>query len=156
LKRVRVILSSEAEEVYSHLNQESVHSKIEKTILTAIKKKVELIKQNKHYGEPISKKLIPKEYITKYNVTNLFWVELPNFWRMLYTLTNGDSEIEIVSFVLDIVDHKKYNKSLVIRVNKRVRSQSNICIQTQDKHHQGQQEAQGNISLFERLDAFLL
>lgn len=29
---------------------------------------------------------------------------------MLYTLTDGDTTIEIVAFVLDIIDHKKYNK----------------------------------------------
>jgi hypothetical protein len=29
---------------------------------------------------------------------------------MLYTLTNGDSEIEIIAFVLDVIDHKEYDK----------------------------------------------
>jgi len=46
----------------------------------------------------------------KYGVKNLFRVELPHYWRMLYTLTNGESEIEIIAFVLDIIDHKEYNK----------------------------------------------
>jgi len=31
---------------------------------------------------------------------------------MLYTLTDGDSEIEIIAFVLDVIDHKKYNQKL--------------------------------------------
>ena len=75
-------------------------------------KKVELIKLNPHFGEPISKKLIPKEYAEKYNAKNLFRVELPNFWRMLYSLTDGESKIEIIAFVLDIIDHKTYNKKL--------------------------------------------
>ena len=81
-------------------------------ILTAVNKKVELIKANHHYGNPIAKKLIPKEYKLKYGVTNLFRVELPNFWRMLYTLTEGETEIEIIVFVLDLMDHNKYNKKL--------------------------------------------
>jgi hypothetical protein len=29
---------------------------------------------------------------------------------MLYTLTNDDTEVEIIVFVFDIVDHEKYNK----------------------------------------------
>jgi len=29
---------------------------------------------------------------------------------MLYTLTDGEREIEIIAFVLDIVDHPKYDK----------------------------------------------
>lgn len=39
MKKVRVILSPEAEEVYNHLNQEAPKSKIENTILNAFNKK---------------------------------------------------------------------------------------------------------------------
>lgn len=110
MKKVNVVLSPEAEEVYNYLNKEAKTSKIESSILNAIKKKKGLIKENIHYGEPIAKRLIPDEYKKKYGITNLFWVELPNFWRMLYTLTEGETTIEIIAFVLDIIDHKKYNK----------------------------------------------
>jgi len=110
MKNIRVILSPEAEEVYKYLNEQSPTSKNERVILNSVNKKIELIKVNHHYGEPISKKLIPKEYKIKYNVTNLFWVELSNFWRMLYTLTDGENEIEIIAFVLDVIDHNIYNK----------------------------------------------
>lgn len=112
MKPVRVILSPEAEEVYNYLNKEAVTSKSEKSILNAIEKKKELIKANPHYGEPIGKNLIPKEYVEKYGVNNLFRVELPMFWRMLYTLTNDEAEVEIIAFVLDIIDHKKYDQKL--------------------------------------------
>jgi len=108
LKPVRVIFSPEAEEAYNKLN-EAADSKIEKSILNAINKKKELIKANPHYGAPIAKDKIPEEYKRKYGVTNLFWVELPSFWRMLYTLTN-ENEIEIIAFILDVIDHKGYSK----------------------------------------------
>ena len=110
MKKVRVILSPEAEEVYKHLNEEAPKSKTDQTILKAINKKVELIKANPHYGNPISKRLIPQEYKDKYDVSNLFRVELPNFWRMLYTLTDGETNIEIIAFVLDVIDHLTYDK----------------------------------------------
>ncbi|MFC1768563.1 hypothetical protein ACFLZX_02265 [Nanoarchaeota archaeon] len=110
MKKIRVILSPEAEEVYRYLNKIAPDSKKEQTILNSLIKKIELIKANHHYGEPISKKLIPSEYKNKYHISNLFWVELPNFWRMLYTLTNDGTEIEIIAFVLDVIDHDKYNK----------------------------------------------
>jgi hypothetical protein len=110
MKTVRVILSKDAEEVYNFLNKQAPNSKIENTILRSIKKKVELIKNNPHYREPISKKLIPKKYIDDYGISNLFWVKLPNYWRMLYTLTRGETVIEIIAFVIDIIDHKEYNK----------------------------------------------
>lgn len=110
MKTVRVIFSPEAEEVYKYLNETSQKSKTERTILKALHKKIELIKANIHYGDPISKKLIPKEYKTNYGITNLFRVELPNYWRMLYTLTDGESKVEIIAFVLDIINHEEYNK----------------------------------------------
>lgn len=115
MKKVRVVFSEEAEEVYKYLNEKSNISKTEKSILNAINKKVELIKNNFHYGDPISKNLIPEEYKIKYGVTNLFRVELPNFWRMLYTLTNNETEIEIIAFVLDIISHDEYDKKFGYR-----------------------------------------
>lgn len=115
MKMVRIILSEEAEEPYRYLNKHAEGSKIERSILNSINKKVELIKSNPHYGDPISKKMIPAEYIAKYGVTNLFRVELSNYWRMLYTLTNGESVVEIIAFVLDIIDHTKYDKKFGYR-----------------------------------------
>ena len=109
-KEVRVILSQEAKEVYEYLNKEAENSKIERTIFKAIQGKIELIKNNPHYGNPVAKNLIPKEYVIKYRITNLFRIELPNFWRMLYTLVEGETKIEIISFIIDIIDHSIYNK----------------------------------------------
>lgn len=106
---VRVVLSPDAEEVYKKLNSEAETNKQSRMILNAINNKKELIKANIHYGNPIAKNLIPREYIDKFGVNNLFRVELPAFWRMLYTLTNNE-EIEIIAFVLDIIDHQTYDK----------------------------------------------
>jgi len=110
MKKVRVIFSPEAEEVYKRLNAEAPNSKTDRMILKSLNQKVELIKANMHYGDPIAKDLIPKEYKAKYGVTNLFHVELAQFWRMIYSLTNGETEIEIIAFILDVSDHPTYNK----------------------------------------------
>lgn len=72
--------------------------------MRSIKQKVEFIKSNPFYGNNIPKKNIPRNY----NVQNLWRVELINFWRMLYTI-KGD-QIEIICFVLGIVNHDRYNK----------------------------------------------
>jgi len=109
MKKIAVIFSPEAQEVYSYLSEKAKISKPENMILKSLRKKIELIKSNVHYGEPIAKRLIPKEYKNKYGVSNLFRVELPLFWRILYTLTNGESEIEIVAFILDVMDHDDYD-----------------------------------------------
>ena len=65
---------------------------------------MEFIKVNPFYGDNIPKKLIPQDY----NVPNLWRTELTHFWRMLYTI-KGD-QIEIICFILGILDHDKYNR----------------------------------------------
>jgi len=117
LKKIKVILSPEAKEVYNYLNEQAPKSKRERMILNAVNNKVKLIKINHHYGNPIAKKLIPNEYRLKYGVTNLFRVELPNFWRMLYTLTDSETEIEIIAFVLDLINHNQYDKKFGYKKN---------------------------------------
>jgi len=114
-KKVRIIFSPEAEETYNYLNKKASFSKNEKIILNAVNKKIALVKDNIHYGDPIAKKLIPKEYKIKYGMVNLFRIKLPKFWRMLYILTNGNSEIEIIAFILDVIDHKEYDKKFAYK-----------------------------------------
>lgn len=111
MKSARIILLNEAEESYKKLNKvigiqlrQTRKTSFEMQLMRSIKQKIELIKSNSFYGDNIPKRLIPKEY----KVQNLWRVELTGFWRMLYTI-RGD-EINIVCFVLDIFDHKKYNK----------------------------------------------
>lgn len=111
MKPVRVILIDDAEIEYKKLNEivgkqikEGKENTKEMQLLRSIKQKRDFIKANSFYGDNIPKKLIPK----KYNVQNLWRVELTQFWRMLYTI-KGD-QIEIICFILDILDHDKYDK----------------------------------------------
>lgn len=115
MKIIRIKFSPDAEEIYNYLNKEAPNSKTERMIFDALRKKIELMKENPHYGDALKKELIPQEYKETYGVSNLFRVELPAAWRMLYTLTNGESEIEIIAFVLDIIDHRKYDKKFGYR-----------------------------------------
>jgi len=114
-KPVRVILLGDADKSFKKLNEivgnqikSGKESSTEMQLLKSIKQKIEFIKDNPFYGDPIAKNLIPEEYKKEYLSTNLFRTELSQFWRMLYTL-KGD-EIEIIAFVLDIINHPDYNK----------------------------------------------
>lgn len=111
-KQVRVILLDEADIEYKRLNdivgqqiKEGKDNTSEMQLLRSIEQKKDLIKANPFYGDSIEKKKIPK---FRYNVQNLWRVELTGYWRMLYTI-KGD-EIQIICFVLDIIDHKEYDK----------------------------------------------
>ena len=72
MKYVRVILTPEAEDAYHYLTGKASDSKQEETTLNSFLQKVELIKENVHYGQPIAKKPIPAEYKNRYGITNLF------------------------------------------------------------------------------------
>lgn len=78
----------------------------EMQLLKSIKQKAELLKINPTYGDKISRNLIPKDL----DVSNLFRTELTGYWRMLYSLEGN--QIEVVAFILYIVDHPEYNKIL--------------------------------------------
>ncbi len=114
-KQVKVIITGNAKEEFEKLN-EVVGDEIAKgttgsdhqTLFNSIRQKIELLKENPQYGIHLSKDKIPKEYVSKYDVNNLWKANLSGAWRMIYTIRG--SEVEIVSLILDIFDHKKYEK----------------------------------------------
>jgi hypothetical protein len=111
MKTVRVVLIEEVGIKYNSLQERASGSKKELTIVEAIKNKAEIIKKDMHYGNPINKKLIPGVYRNNYDVKNLFRVELPYFWRLLYTLKNDpDDSNSVLAVVIGIVDHTEYNR----------------------------------------------
>lgn len=58
-------------------------------------------------GRNVPKKLIPEGY-AKRGVTNLFRSELPDGWRLLYTVMEVDGEQAVVE--LDAMPHPEYDK----------------------------------------------
>jgi hypothetical protein len=110
MKKYKLKFSADAKQVYDFLSEEAKKSKLERMLLDAINTKIEFIKADIRYGDPIAKKLIPKEYKKKYGLSNLFRVELPVFWRMLYTNIIENDEVEVVAFVIEILHHQEYNK----------------------------------------------
>lgn len=66
------------------------------------------LKKNPDCGIKISKKLWPKEYIQKYEITNLWKYNLPNAWRLVYTIEAD--EVRIVSIILEWFSHKEYER----------------------------------------------
>ncbi len=119
-KKITIKLVGDAEKAFNDLNRivgeqrgKGVTSSKEITLLNAINRLFDIIVQNPFYGENAKKDLIPKEYREKYDASNLFIADLPDYWRMIYTLESD--EIEIIAFVLDIIDHNEYNKKFGFR-----------------------------------------
>lgn len=100
-----VELSEDASECYNLLKTST--DKFDQQLRKAIDRIIDILKQNYQFGDPVPKSLIPKSYLNK-GINNLWRVELPGFWRLLYTI-RGD-KLEIVTFILEWMDHKRYNK----------------------------------------------
>ncbi|MFT7616178.1 MAG: mRNA-degrading endonuclease RelE of RelBE toxin-antitoxin system [Candidatus Woesearchaeota archaeon] len=66
------------------------------------------IEENAFCGIQIPKNLIPKEYLSKYKVKNLWKYDLPKGWRLLYSITSD--QIIVVSLILEWFDHKEYER----------------------------------------------
>lgn len=75
----------------------------------ALRKAIDDLKENVFAGENIPKRLIPKEYVKKYQVDNLWWFPLPNGWRLIYSILTP-SNVEILAVVLEYFNHKNYAK----------------------------------------------
>ena len=99
-----VIFAEKKEEIaYQNLDEDDQLKK-------AIDKAIKGIKEDAFYGECISKKLIPKSYIQKYEITNLQWVGLTKEARLVYSITTPN-KVEILSIIIEIFDnHKGYEK----------------------------------------------
>ncbi len=74
-----------------------------------IKRAIIDIQKNAFCGIQIPKRLIPKEYIQKYNITNLWKYDLPDGWRLVYSITTLN-KVEILSIILEWFNHKEYEK----------------------------------------------
>ena len=104
-KEVRILLKWQAKDAYLELKKRA--DKEATSILSSFERVKDILKDNPQYGDPIRKELIPSE-LKRAGVQNLYRVELSNYWRMLYTIEG--SQVEIFLFVLNIVEHKDYNK----------------------------------------------
>ncbi len=77
-------------------------------LLNSINKAIINLKINPHSGDLIPRKYIPKRTVKIYGTDKIFKVNLVGYWRLLYTLIG--SELRIIAFILEYMDHSKYNK----------------------------------------------
>ncbi len=106
----RVIIDWRTPELKHTYEKLSDKEPIKKKIDNAIDK----IKRNPgRAGNPISHKIIPKEYK---EFPNAFHLKLSKEWRLIYSIT-GINEVEILAIILDWFDnHKDYEKKFKYKV----------------------------------------
>ena len=66
------------------------------------------LRENALCGTQIPKRLIPKDYIRKYGIDNLWKYDLPKAWRLIYSV--GKEKVIIISIIVEWLDHKGYQR----------------------------------------------
>jgi len=73
-----------------------------------INKVIQVLKRNPEAGIRIQKRLIPKVYIQKHGIDNLWKYDIGKRWRLFYTITQN--EVRIISIILEWLKHKDYER----------------------------------------------
>ncbi len=66
------------------------------------------IEENVFCGIQVPKRLIPKEYIQRFNIRNVWKYNLPGAWRLLYSVEGKN--LIVFSIILEWMDHKTYER----------------------------------------------
>jgi len=69
---------------------------------------IEALKEHPKKGKKIPKRLWPKEYVQQYSIDNLWKIDLPRGWRLIYTFKAGTAII--LTVILEWMKHKDYEK----------------------------------------------
>ena len=101
-KAMVVFADAKTEKEFSKLND---HDEIKRYL----KRAIEDIKQNAFCGIPIPKRLIPREYVQKHGTKNLWKYDLPDGWRIVYSIITPN-KVEILAVILEWFDHSDYEK----------------------------------------------
>ena len=115
LKAIKVSYSPLFEEQLKKLREaiKEKDTKFHKQLLKAIEREKDNLLIDMHRGIQIPKSKIPGEYINQYGVSNLWKINLPDYWRMIYTIVGN--EFEIISILLEFMNHEEYNKKFGYR-----------------------------------------
>jgi hypothetical protein len=71
-----------------------------------IRKAISRLSENPKVGIKVPSKYWPEAYIQKYQIDNLWKVNLPMGWRMMYTLS--EHELEVLGVILEWFNHVHY------------------------------------------------
>jgi len=80
----------------------------DKKLYEWINRAMDDLEENAFCGIQIQKRLIPKVYLDKYRIDNLWKYDMLRGWRLIYSITND--EVNVLSIILEWMDHKDYEK----------------------------------------------
>ncbi len=80
----------------------------EQQLYASLEHAIEILKLNPMYGKKIPRRLWPRSYTKRYQLTNLWKYNLPKAWRMIYTIY--EDKVMILNVILDWFPHKEYER----------------------------------------------
>jgi len=80
----------------------------DKQLYSFIGRAIEDLKKNPRCGVKIPRKLWPKSYIKRYQLKNLWKYDLPDAWRLIYTIF--EDKVVIINLILEWFPHKEYER----------------------------------------------
>lgn len=80
----------------------------DKKLYEWINRALDDIEEDAFCSVQVPKKLIPKEYMQKYGIDNLWKYDLPKGWRLLYSVADG--EVIVISIIIEWMTHKEYER----------------------------------------------
>lgn len=87
----------------------------DKKLYGLLDRAIDDLKKDPLVGVKVPRNLWPKLYVRKYGIDNLRKYDLPNGWRLIYTV-RGNS-VEIVAVILEwFASHKEYEKRFGYKV----------------------------------------
>jgi Txe/YoeB family toxin of Txe-Axe toxin-antitoxin module len=105
MKQVYVTFGDKkVEKAFEELKEGKYESK---QLFVFIERAISDLKKDPNCGIKLPKKLWPKTY-AKYNINNLMKYDLPNGWRLIYTIKTN--EVMILNVILEWFDHKEYER----------------------------------------------
>jgi Txe/YoeB family toxin of Txe-Axe toxin-antitoxin module len=103
IKSSEVVFADDVlEKEFNNLNEQDDLKKF-------LKRAIKDIQKNAFCGVRIPKRLIPKEYVQKYEINNLWKYDLPNAWRLVYSIVTPN-KIEILAVIMEWFNHKNYER----------------------------------------------
>jgi len=80
----------------------------DKQLYNFIKRAITDLKKNPMCGIKIPRKLWPRGYIKKYEIKNLWKYDLPDGWRLIYSIL--EDKLMIINLILEWFPHKEYER----------------------------------------------
>jgi Txe/YoeB family toxin of Txe-Axe toxin-antitoxin module len=106
---MKLVRKSEVAFADDNLQKEFENLNEKEELKEYIKRAVKDLQENAFCGIQIPKKLIPEIYIQKYKIDNLWKYDLPDGWRLVYSIM-PQNKVEILSLIIEWFDHKDYER----------------------------------------------